>query len=84
MIDFQFQGPATRIYKVQREPSAKRFDGILDLKASIIQIVTRMGHKKTAILAHFLKNQQIPPDQKGLRIARWVDTDVTESVSISQ
>ena len=43
-----------------------------------------MGHKKTAILAHFLKNQQIPPDQKGLRIVRWVDTDVTELVLISR
>ena len=82
MIDFQFQGPATRIYKVQREPSAKRFDGILDLKASIIQIVTRMGQKKTAFLAHFLKNQRTLLVQKVHGIVRGVDTDAIESVLV--
>ena len=82
MIDFQFQGHTTRICKVQKEPSVQRFTGILIPIASIIQIVTRMGQKKTAFLAHFLKNQRTLLVQKVHGIVRGVDTDAIESVLV--
>ena len=84
MIDFQFQWHTTRIYKVQKEPSAERFTGILIPIASIIQIGTRMGQKKTAFLAHFLKNQRTLLVQKVHGIVRGVDTDAIESVLVLQ